>query len=179
MGSARARLLAMLRRRDRFERLRVYTPVTAAEQPIYVHAKIMIVDDRVLRVGSSNMNNRSMGLDSECDVAIDAGYPGNGGAIPAIEAIRVELIAEHLGAEPDEVRRVQSEAGSLIRAIERLRGTGRSLRPFTPPEPNQLERKVAHSETLDPEHAEELFEPITRRKLLRGLPRPRRARSTG
>ena len=28
---------------------------------IYVHAKIMIVDDRILRVGSANMNNRSLG----------------------------------------------------------------------------------------------------------------------
>ncbi|MGS1015872.1 phospholipase D-like domain-containing protein [Allosphingosinicella humi] len=179
MGAARAELMKSLARVDAHGRFRVYTPVNEAGDAIYVHAKIMIVDDRVLRVGSSNMNNRSMGLDSECDVAIDAGYPGNGGAIPAIEAIRVELIAEHLGTEPDEVRRAQSEAGSLIRAIERLGGTGRSLRPFTPPEPNPLERKIARSETLDPEHAEELFEPITRRKLLRGLPKPRRARPAG
>ena len=62
----------MLGRSDRFGRLRVYTPVTAGEQPIYVHAKIMIVDDRLLRVGSSNLNNRSMGYDAECDLALEA-----------------------------------------------------------------------------------------------------------
>ncbi|HEY0275012.1 MAG TPA: phospholipase D-like domain-containing protein [Paenirhodobacter sp.] len=35
-----------------------------------MHAKVMIVDDRVLRVGSSNFNNRSLRLDSECDVIL-------------------------------------------------------------------------------------------------------------
>jgi phosphatidylserine/phosphatidylglycerophosphate/cardiolipin synthase-like enzyme len=31
-----------------------------------------VLDDRLLRVGSSNLNNRSMGFDSECDVVLDA-----------------------------------------------------------------------------------------------------------
>ena len=37
-----------------------------------VHSKVMIVDDRLLRVGSANLNNRSMGTDTECDLAIEA-----------------------------------------------------------------------------------------------------------
>ena len=36
-----------------------------------VHAKIMVIDDRLLRVGSSNLNNRSMGFDTECDLAVE------------------------------------------------------------------------------------------------------------
>ena len=40
-------------------------------------AQFAIVDDRLLRVGSSNLNNRSLGLDSECDVTIDAALPAN------------------------------------------------------------------------------------------------------
>src|SRR3712207_7460342 len=43
MGSARARLLAILGRSDRFGRLRVFTPVTVEEQPIFVYAEIMYV----------------------------------------------------------------------------------------------------------------------------------------
>ena len=31
----------------------------------YIHSKLMIVDDRFLTVGSANLTNRSMGLDSE------------------------------------------------------------------------------------------------------------------
>ena len=37
-----------------------------------IHSKVMVVDDRLLRVGSANMNNRSMGADTECDLAIEA-----------------------------------------------------------------------------------------------------------
>jgi phosphatidylserine/phosphatidylglycerophosphate/cardiolipin synthase-like enzyme len=151
-------------------RFRIYTPVNEEGDDIYVHAKIMIVDDRVLRVGSSNMNNRSMGLDSECDLALDADYPGNAAAAPTIESIRVELMAEHLGAGTAQVRRAQSETGSLIGAIERLRGSGRSLCPFSPPHPNELEKKIARSEALDPESSREMFEPVAHRRLLRRLP---------
>jgi phospholipase D1/2 len=170
MGAARAELMRALGRVDGQSRFRIYTPVNEQGDDIYVHAKIMIVDDRVLRVGSSNMNNRSMGLDSECDLAVDVGYPGNAAAGPAIETIRVELMAEHLGTENAQVRHAQSETGSLIGAIERLRGSGRTLRPFSPPHPNVVERTIARSEALDPESSQEMYEPVAHRKLLRRLP---------
>lgn len=171
MGAARAELLRSLGQMDGAQsRFRIYTPVNEQGDDIYVHAKIMIVDDRVLRVGSSNMNNRSMGLDSECDLAVDVGYPGNAAAGPAIETIRVGLMAEHLGIEAAQVRRAQSETGSLIRTIERLRGSGRTLRLFSPPHPNAFERKIARTEALDPESAQKTFEPIAQRRLLRRLP---------
>jgi phosphatidylserine/phosphatidylglycerophosphate/cardiolipin synthase-like enzyme len=39
------------------------------------------VDDDLVRVGSSNLTNRSMGLDAECDLAVEAeGIPGSGKA---------------------------------------------------------------------------------------------------
>ena len=50
---------------------------TAGGKAIYVHAKIMIVDDTILRIGSANFNNRSLGLDSECDVFIDCARAGS------------------------------------------------------------------------------------------------------
>jgi phospholipase D1/2 len=46
--------------------------VTAKGAPIYVHAKVLAIDGRLLRTGSANRNNRSMGLDTECDLAIEA-----------------------------------------------------------------------------------------------------------
>lgn len=76
MERARARLLSYLRRADRFGRLRLYHPVASSGAPIYVHAKVLAVDDRLLRIGSANLNNRSMGLDTECDVAIEASPTG-------------------------------------------------------------------------------------------------------
>ena len=161
MGSARARLLAMLRRRDRFGRLRVYTPVTAGEQPIYVHAKIMIVDDRLLRVGSSNLNNRSMGYDTECDLALETD-DGDTQVAQVIRSFRARLLAEHLGTSPEQVAAIVSERLSLIAAIEVLSGPGRSLRPFDPPHINDAEKALADHELLDPERPRSLWHALSR-----------------
>ena len=127
MDTARARLFEALRRLDRHQRLRLYHPVTAGGEAIYVHAKLMVVDDEVLHVGSSNMNNRSMRLDTECDVTIDAGLEGNEQATAGIARIRSSLLAEHLGVAPERIADVFSKTGSLIETVESLRSPGRSL----------------------------------------------------
>ena len=168
MSPARARLMRTLERADRHGRFRIYTPVTAQGEDIYVHSKVMIVDDLLLRCGSANMNNRSMGLDSECDLMIE-GEPGQDGGDRRIEALRTDLIAEHLGVSAEQVRGAFAERGSLIAAIEALRGRGRSLEPLEPEEPTALEATIAESEALDPESAGEDFEPVARPGLLAGL----------
>ena len=171
MGAARARLLGALREADRHGRLRVYTPVTEAGQDIYVHAKIAVVDDVMLRVGSANMNNRSMGLDSECDLLIDGRAPADEAVRERIREIRAGLVAEHLGVDPADVERKRSETRSLIAAIESLRRDGRSLRPLDLDAKNRLQTMVAESELLDPEGAAADFEPMARPGLLAGLGR--------
>jgi phospholipase D1/2 len=163
MGSARARLLAMLGRSDRFGRLRVYTPVTEGERPIYVHAKIMIVDDRLLRVGSSNLNNRSMGYDTECDLALEADDDTH--LSRTIQDFRAKLLAEHLGTSPERVSAIVAEQRSLIAAIELLSGPGRSLRPFDPPAINDAEKALADHELLDPERPRSLWHALSWRPL--------------
>ncbi|HEX8670216.1 MAG TPA: phospholipase D-like domain-containing protein [Allosphingosinicella sp.] len=169
MGSARAELMRALEKRDRYGRFRIYYPVTKGGTDIYVHAKIMIVDDVAFRVGSANLNNRSMGLDSECDLLIDCRLPANEDAGTAIEELRADLLAEHLDKSPSEVRAVCAKTGSLIAAIERLRGDGRSLVPLDPPELNAVESAMARSELLDPEGPNEPFEPRARHRLLGGI----------
>src|SRR4029434_2197630 len=110
-----------------------------------------IIDDRALPIGSSNFNNRSLGLDSECDVTIDAELPGNSDKRPTIRGIRDDLIAEHLGAEREDVTRLIDWSGSLIAAIEQLQGDGRTLRPYEVPELADVESWLADNEVLDPE----------------------------
>lgn len=171
MGPARAELVRALGGKDRYGRFRIYTPVTEGGEDIYVHAKIMVVDDVVIRVGSANINNRSMGLDSECDVMIDARLPGNESAGPTIKRLRADLIAEHLGAEPRDVVSCFERTGSLIATIERLRGSGRTLLPFVPPDFAAPLKAVAKGELLDPESPGDAFEPRSRRRLLAGLRR--------
>ena len=162
MGAARAELVRKLGEQDPSGRFRIYYPVTECGEDIYVHAKLMIVDDLMLRVGSANMNNRSMGLDSECDVMIDARRQANRGGRLEIAALRSDLMAEHLGVQPAEVARRFEETGSLIATVERLRGGGRSLRPYRPPEFSEAAKAVARSEIADPESAEQPFEPLAR-----------------
>ena len=75
MDSARERLFRLLKEADLHGRLGVYWPIAGKGVSVYVHSKVMVIDDRLLRIGSSNFNNRSLGFDSECDVAIEA-LPG-------------------------------------------------------------------------------------------------------
>jgi phosphatidylserine/phosphatidylglycerophosphate/cardiolipin synthase-like enzyme len=175
MDTARARLLEFVHRADHADRFRLYHPVTAAGRPIYVHAKVLIVDDMILHSGSANMNNRSLRLDTECDLTIDARFAGNAAAGDAVRgaigALRETLLAEHLGVAPAAVRAAM-EGGSLIAAIEKLRGPGRSLVPLEMPRLSDVEKWLADNELLDPEGAEEMFKPLSQRRgLLRRLRR--------
>ncbi|WP_045388212.1 phospholipase D-like domain-containing protein [Falsirhodobacter sp. alg1] len=175
MDTARARLFEALRRHDRYNRLAIYHPVTAGRNPIYVHAKVMIVDDRLMRIGSSNFNNRSMRLDSECDVAIDALQDETGGMAAQLQQLRHDLLAEHLGFSIDEVRAAAEREGTLIGGIEALRrDEGRSLVRYEVPDLSVIETWLADNEILDPDGPEEMFELVNRRGLFRGrLRRPK------
>ncbi|MFC0202169.1 phospholipase D-like domain-containing protein [Paracoccus rhizosphaerae] len=172
MGSSRARLLHLIRKADRYGRFRLYTPVTAGGQPIYVHAKVMVVDDRLLKVGSSNLNNRSLGFDTECDISIEAG-PGDDDKRRQILKLRNDLLSEHLGVAQSKLDQVLADAdGSLIAAIETLRTDGRSLVPFEIPETNSIETTVLEeNQLLDPERPSSRWRSLRRgvRSLIPGL----------
>ncbi|MGI6852743.1 phospholipase D-like domain-containing protein [Mesorhizobium sp. 1B3] len=130
MGGNRDRLIRRLKRADRFNRLRVMYAVVADEHKeceVLIHSKVVIVDDRFLRVGSSNLNNRSEGLDTECDLAVEA---GNEHQCEAIAGLREALLAEHLGSTPQAVRAAVKEEASLVRGIDRLNINSRGLREF-------------------------------------------------
>lgn len=165
MDAARVQLARAIGLVDRLSRFRIYVPVTAGGEDIYVHAKVSIVDDRFLRVGSSNMNNRSLGLDSECDVVIDAALPANRGVTAKIGAIRTRLLAEHLGVEEDVFAAAFEQHGSLVDAIESLRGQGKSLEPLDLVKPGPLDTFIAENELLDPESADGFLDPLAERGL--------------
>jgi phospholipase D1/2 len=152
MGSSRARLLRLIERADDHGRFRLYTPLTDQGAPIYVHAKVLVMDDRLLRVGSSNLNNRSLGFDTECDLSLEAAAE-DAPLRHRILHLRDDLLAEHLGVEIGAVATATDAAdGSLIKAIESVRSGGRSLVPFERPELNGVEEKVmAENALLDPE----------------------------
>ena len=157
MNSSRARLYEAVKARDTYDRFRMYHPFNAAGTAIYVHAKILIVDDRYIRIGSSNVNNRSLGFDSECDVAIDASATDGNAVSGQIARIRNDLLAEHLGKEEQDVSRVIAKTGSLIATIDSLDRAGRRLRPYQTPDINAVEDWLADNDILDPERADDVF----------------------
>lgn len=163
MDTARARLFQALKKGDRHGRLRLYHPVTASGRPIYVHAKILVIDDRVLRIGSSNFNNRSLGLDTECDVALAA---TDEDTAARIAAIRNSLIAEHLGIDTITVAKSIADTGSLIATIESLRTSGRTLQDYAVPDVAAVEEWLADNQVLD-SGKETLFEAMSKGGLLR------------
>lgn len=160
MDAARLKLVAAIGENDPDDRFRVYVPVTKDRKDIYVHAKVAILDDRLFRVGSANLNNRSQGLDSECDVIIDAALPANAHTRERMTALRHRLIAEHLGIAPERFAIEEQARGSMIAAIEALRGDGRSLDLLDLEGMGAAEDFIASNEVLDPESVEEMFDPI-------------------
>jgi phosphatidylserine/phosphatidylglycerophosphate/cardiolipin synthase-like enzyme len=98
--------LEVVRRAGR-ERVGVYDLESEAGRPIYVHAKVCVIDDVWVAVGSDNLNRRSWTHDSELscamlDPALDGRDPkdpaglGDGArALP--RTLRLALWGEHLG----------------------------------------------------------------------------------
>lgn len=111
---------------DRVRLLHPQVTDDAQVEAVMVHAKVMIVDDHLLRVGSANLNNRSMGADSECDLIIEA---GNSDERDKIAAIRNRHLAHFCGVSEQQVAQSLQRTGSLIETATTLRGDGHSLQP--------------------------------------------------
>lgn len=134
METLRTALLRKLFDADRHKRLNVYFPHIDGLQEgtcIDVHSKLMIVDDDWLRVGSSNCANRSMGLDTECDLTVEA--RGRTDIQQFIRQSRLQLLAEHSGCSPQEVESA-TRNHSVAAALTTLYCAGRSLQRLEVPE---------------------------------------------
>lgn len=152
MGVLRDRLIRRLRANDPAGRLRFCYPVSRGETviPISVHSKIMIVDDQLLHLGSSNLSSRSMGLDTECDLAVE-GRPGSDEA-RAIASIRDSLLAEHTGASEEEVAFLLRRCGSLFETVDILsrESRPRELRCFDDRLERAEDRFIPDANIVDP-----------------------------
>jgi phosphatidylserine/phosphatidylglycerophosphate/cardiolipin synthase-like enzyme len=124
MDGTRARFIGRLKRADKYGRFQAYSPVTLLGRIIIVHAKLTIIDDRLLRIGSANINNRSMGFDSECDMSFEAAGRSGSGNRAQIVALRTRLIAHWLGCHDREVDAAARKAGGVGAGIEHLRHAG-------------------------------------------------------
>lgn len=153
MDVIRVGLLKELQAADKYSRLGVYYPHngTTDVTPINLHAKLTIIDDRFVRIGSSNLNNRSMGLDTECDLAIETLPNEQPRVIEAIRGFRNRLLGEHLSCMPDEIDAGIESSNSVINGIQGLQKGERTLRDLVPELPTPDERFARDIKIADPE----------------------------
>ena len=91
-------------------------------ESIYVHAKVMIVDDELAVLGSANVNQKSMTHDLEVDIAVI-----DSEGVFAKE-MRKTLWAEHLGVEGNMVDDALVGYGLMNAASKRPQRTGHIVR---------------------------------------------------
>jgi phosphatidylserine/phosphatidylglycerophosphate/cardiolipin synthase-like enzyme len=124
MDRTRSAFIGRLELANAHRRLHAYCPLTSGGRAIIVHAKVAIIDDDLLRIGSTNLNNRSCGFDTECDVTLEATGDHSLQVRREIARIRSELVAHWLGSTCGEVERAAQSAGGLGAAIGVLQSGG-------------------------------------------------------
>jgi phosphatidylserine/phosphatidylglycerophosphate/cardiolipin synthase-like enzyme len=100
------RLIEAARESDRLLAATIRCRSGARTHSLYVHAKVGIVDDRWMTIGSANLNEHSLFNDTEVNVLTDDAE--------LIRRTRLELWAEHLERPPEEV------GGDATDVIDRL-----------------------------------------------------------
>lgn len=168
----RARLHERLRRADTGGHYRLYCAdgPGLSETGLNIHSKLTIYDDDWLCVGSANLSNRSMSLDTECSVILEAG--GDVRVRQAIAAMRSRLLAEHL--ECDTHVLAQATQAGLIEGVESLLGHSRTLRVLDPAVDAEAESTIAASaeaapeRPIEPEALVRQFVPVERKASRRG-----------
>ncbi|HEY5927595.1 MAG TPA: phospholipase D-like domain-containing protein [Kofleriaceae bacterium] len=133
------------------------------EVPVFIHSKVLAVDDRFLLISSANLSNRSMGFDTELGVAWEAPEPTE-----SLRAARIELMAEHCGMTPEEATERYASPKDLVAKLDALANSRERLLRIhnrnCDEKPGWLLRKLIPKRTpLDPANPQQFRE---------GLPEP-------
>lgn len=126
MGQTQARMIHLLRQtaREKGHTIGIfYTKHECGDDSdwaTYIHAKLLIVDDRFMSVGSANTNNRSMGLDTELNISFEE--EGEGELAESLTGLRIDLLREHSGITKDEAESLR-DTGTVADTLLRYAGT--------------------------------------------------------
>jgi phosphatidylserine/phosphatidylglycerophosphate/cardiolipin synthase-like enzyme len=168
MDTARAEVLYRLEQADRYNRFFAFSPRTLEGERIIVHAKMSIIDDRLLRIGSTNLNNRSQGLDTECDVAAE---PTTETGREVVRRFRQRSIGHFIGVSGEDFAQAEAIMGSVGQAVLTFGSDRMTLLGSTPP--SAVERMIAEWQLGDPASSMDAWRPWKR------LNRSHRPRLTG
>ena len=174
MDRARSTALWRLKSTDVHGRFHALAPYAPGGRPIIAHAKLMIVDDRLARISSANLNNRSHGFDTECELAIEAETPA---AAASLAALRDRLAGHWVGRAAEDVAEMRRLTGSLAQGLWALDG-GRRLRPLEARRLGLLGEFIADFHIGDPTGVSDSWRPRRRKDaLLAGVEAIRAARA--
>ena len=154
MDAQRARIIESLKAADPGGKVAAWWPDTGHGDSPTVHTKLTVVDDRRAYLGSANLSNRSMGLDTEIGLVMDADEDPR--LEETIAGLRRSLLAEHMDTTRAAVDRAEEAAdGLIIPAVGGLRSgrpdpaRARHLRP--PPQRHHRPDQKISSTPNDPQ----------------------------
>lgn len=152
------RAIHRIRAKDKYGRFQVYYPQLAPNEEtfLYVHSKLIIVDDLYLKIGSTNINNRSMGLDTEIDLFLEA---KEANTQTFITKVRRQLLSEHLNQSTQWFEE-QENRMSLLSLIESQAANPRTLKMLKPSSNEWFDYITPHIPFFDsphPIHVSHLF----------------------
>lgn len=165
MDRTRWRLIERLKAADRHGRFRAYCPHTEEGHAIIVHSKVTVIDDRLLRAGSTNLNHRSAGFDTECDLAFEAETPE---AAAAITAFRAHELGHFMGVGAVAIQAAIDQHGAVGPAIDAINATiaVQRLKPLPKVKMGPIQRVVAAYHLGDPVCPTDSWRPLMRRARL-------------
>ena len=165
MDRTRLLFLRRLREADRHGRLTAVCPTTPKGRLIIVHSKLSIIDDVLVRIGSANLNNRSTGFDTECDLAIEA---EDEAGRDIIAGFRADLVGHWIARPGTALAEAMAERGSLAAAIKALDDPAAPrLRPIEPKPIGRFATFIATYHLGDPAGPRDSWAPWMRRWELR------------
>jgi phospholipase D1/2 len=135
-----------------------------SESPTFIHSKVLIVDNRLMTIGSANCTNRSMSFDSELNLVWECSDEGSLSA--SIARVRAQLLSEHAGIDHEPAF---EQTQGVISAIDGLLGRSKLRLRELPASTENLPQASWLSHAFDPEKAltelelDELLEPQIRR----------------
>ena len=167
MDSARTAAINRLREIDVHGRFSAFSAKTPKGAAIIVHSKVAIMDDKMLRLGSANLNNRSIGLDTECDIAFEG---RDDASRAAVRAFLGRLIGHFIDHETEHVLETYDREGSLavtINLLDRRGGQPRRLAPVPVRELTGVQKFIADWSLGDAITPDDAWRPWGRRKRLK------------
>lgn len=127
MWSLRLKFKHLVKRgvRDRVEMVFSVSKSENKAVSVHVHSKVMVIDDKYLRVGSANINDRSMFLDSECDITL---VGKNAETRAKIAELRNDLIEEHSGRKKSDIQKLIDQNAPIAEFLKEVPGSDKFLR---------------------------------------------------